>query len=181
MTTLIWNLARSLAMGKVIPSIAPFVPPYSTCPLCPSIPAILATFTITPRSPSSGSCLDICSAQYLLTVNVPNTFIRKILWKSSEGIRPDLLGGFKNYLLEENLEIIVLAWIIPAEFRTTWILPNFSTVLFTKFFTLSSSATFVFTNNVFAPNSFSRFYPAFSFISAITTYFKILYFSIFLY
>lgn len=41
--TLILYLARSLAMGRVIPMTAPLLPPYKTYPFWPSIPARLAT------------------------------------------------------------------------------------------------------------------------------------------
>ena len=49
-TTLIWNLPRSRARGRVIPMMAPLEAEYILYPLCPSIPATLATLMITPFS-----------------------------------------------------------------------------------------------------------------------------------
>ena len=41
-------LARSLAIGKVIPTMAPLLAEYAACPTWPSKAATLAVFTITP-------------------------------------------------------------------------------------------------------------------------------------
>ena len=55
--------ARSRAIGSVIPRIAALAAPYAICPVWPSMPAIDAVLTMTPRWPlSSGSFAAMAAA-----------------------------------------------------------------------------------------------------------------------
>ena len=104
--TLILNLPKSRAIGKVIPIKAPLEAEYTTWPLCPSKPATLATFIMTPLSPFTYSCYDITLAAYLETFKVPMTFIFKTFSIFSDETTP-------------LLKIVVPAAIIPAQLTTT--------------------------------------------------------------
>ncbi len=80
--------ARSRATGSVSDAMAPFDDAYAAWPICPSNAAMLAVLTITPRSPSSGSCPAVRCAARRVTLNVPTTFTWSTLAKMSRSCGP---------------------------------------------------------------------------------------------
>lgn len=74
-------LDRSRAIGRVMPTIAPFDAAYAACPICPSYAATLAVLMITPRCPSSpsGSAFDMRSADKRITLNEPRVLTSMVL------------------------------------------------------------------------------------------------------
>jgi hypothetical protein len=69
------NGAKSLAIGNVIPTTAPLLAAYATCPTCPSYAATLAVFIMHPLNPSlSTERRAIRSAAKRERLNVPATF-----------------------------------------------------------------------------------------------------------
>lgn len=106
-TTLIPNLPKSLAKGKVIPLIAPLEAAYTVYPFYPSDPATEDTFIITPLSPVSfkGSYFYIYKAAYLDTIKVPTTLIYNTFTKSEVlMVFPKI---FKRYIIIKNYKIIL--------------------------------------------------------------------------
>lgn len=104
--TLILYLPKSLAIGSVIPIKAPFDAEYTTCPFCPSNPATLATFMITPLSPSIYYCSDITLAACFDTFNVPITLIFNTFYIFYDDTTP-------------LAYMVVPAAMIPAQLTTT--------------------------------------------------------------
>src|SRR5579859_3661400 len=69
-TRICW-LARSRAIGSVMPTTPPFEAAYAAWPIWPSKAATLAVLTITPRSPSTGSCAAMRAAATRIVLKVP--------------------------------------------------------------------------------------------------------------
>ena len=68
-------LARSLAMGSVMPTMAPLLAEYAACPIWPSNAATLAVFTTTPRWLSAvGAFFPISPTARRITLNEPTAF-----------------------------------------------------------------------------------------------------------
>lgn len=113
--TLILNLPKSLAIGNVIPKIAPLLAAYTVCPFCPSNPATLAMLMITPLYPLTSYWDAMILAACLDTLKVPTTLI---------------LSTFNIYSEETTPfdDTIIPTEIIPAQLMTAPILPNFLSV-----------------------------------------------------
>ena len=53
-------LAKSLATGRVIPTMPPLLAEYAACPICPSNAATLAVLTMTPVEERQGEEITLC-------------------------------------------------------------------------------------------------------------------------
>ena len=81
-STRMFALARSRAIGSVMPTTPPFEAEYAAWPIWPSYAATDAVLMITPRSPSTGSLWLIADADSRTTLNVPTrltsmTFLKR--------------------------------------------------------------------------------------------------------